>query len=73
MNPKIKSLLVGLLAGAALGAAIGWVVADNTEASGADGERLGAAVATLGPGDYFKLGISILTLAREFGQMMKRV
>jgi hypothetical protein len=71
MNPKIKSLLIGVLAGALLGAAIGWVVADGSEERGAGGERMG--VAALGPGDYFKLGISILTLAREFGQMMKRV
>lgn len=71
MNPKIKSLLIGLLAGATLGAAIGWVVADGADQRGENGERLG--VTALGPGDYFKLGISILTLAREFGQMMKRV
>lgn len=71
MNPKIKSLLIGLLAGATLGAAIGWVVADGADQRSESGERLG--VTALGPGDYFKLGISILTLAREFGQMMKRV
>lgn len=71
MNRKVKALLIGLLAGAALGAAIGWVVADGEEKVGTDGERLG--VTALGPGDYFKLGISLLTLAREFGQMMKRV
>lgn len=71
MNPKIKAMLIGLLAGAALGAAIGWVAADGQDEAADNGERMG--IAALGPGDYFKLGISILTLAREFGQMMKRV
>jgi hypothetical protein len=28
-------------------------------------------LAALGPGDYFQLGISILTLARQFGSMLR--
>ena len=51
-------------AGAFLGAAFGWVVGNNEP----DEEMPG--LAALGPGDYFQLGISILTLARQFGSMI---
>jgi hypothetical protein len=49
-----------------LGAAFGWVVGDNEPD---DDGKMG--LAALGPGDYFQLGISILTLARQFGSMLR--
>jgi hypothetical protein len=68
MNTKIKSVLIGLVAGALLGAAFGWVVSDG------DDEHSEGAVglAALGPVDYFQLGISILNLARQFGGMVRK-
>lgn len=62
----MKSILIGLVAGALLGGAFGWVVADNEPDE--DGQM---GLAALGPGDYFQLGISILTLARQFGSMLR--
>ncbi|MBX3016209.1 MAG: hypothetical protein KF832_32105 [Caldilineaceae bacterium] len=66
MNHRVKSIVIGLLAGAVLGGAFGWVVGDN-EPDG-DGKM---GLAALGPADYFQLGISILTLARQFGSMLR--
>ena len=65
MNYRTKTIIVGLLAGALLGAAFGWVIGDDD----LDEEMPG--LAALGPGDYFQLGISILTLARQFGSMIR--
>jgi len=66
MNHRVKSILIGLVAGALLGAAFGWVVGDNEPD---DDGKMG--LAALGPADYFQLGISILTLARQFGSMLR--
>ncbi|MEZ4870515.1 MAG: hypothetical protein R3C14_54805 [Caldilineaceae bacterium] len=66
MNHRVKSIVIGLVAGAVLGAAFGWVVGDNDPDE--DGEY---GLASLGPADYFQLGISILTLARQFGSMLR--
>ena len=65
MSHRTKSILVGLLAGALLGAAFGWVVGDQ------DPDEEMPGFAALGAGDYFQLGISILTLARQFGNMIR--
>ena len=67
MNNRTKSMLVGLLAGAVLGATFAWVVND-----GEDDEDTRVGLTALGPADYFTLGISILTLARQFSGMVKR-
>jgi len=64
MSHRTKTILVGLLAGAFLGATFGWVIGNNEP----DEEMPG--LAALGPSDYFQLGISILTLARQFGTMI---
>jgi hypothetical protein len=69
MKYRTKALLVGIGIGAAVGAILALTSADGyDEASAAENP-----IAALGPGDYFQLGISILTLARQFGQMLKRV
>jgi len=67
MNNKTKTLLIGTISGAVLGAALAWVASD------ADDVDLGtrSAVSQLGPGEYIALGISILTLARQFSHMMR--
>jgi hypothetical protein len=68
MNYKMKALLVGATAGALLGVVFAWI-ASNSE-SNERGEPAG--LAALGPGDYLQLGISILTLGRQFSSMVKK-
>ncbi len=69
MNHRMRSLLIGVFAGAMLGAAFAWVAGDNND----DGESDAVtAIKRLGPMDYFTLGIAILTLARQFGGMLKK-
>lgn len=68
MSHKGRTVIAGLVAGALLGAAFAWMASDSQ----GDGNEAGNPIAHLGPGDYFTLGISILTLARQFGSMLKR-
>mgnify|MGYP001825678083 CR=1 FL=1 len=68
MNHKTKSILIGVAAGALLGAAFAWVAGDGYDEENEEQNP----VAALGPTDYFQLGISILTLARQFGGMLRR-
>lgn len=69
MNYRTKALLIGTIAGACLGAILAL-----TSTSGYDEAAEGESpIAALGPSDYFQLGIGVLTLARQFGQMLKRV
>jgi len=67
MSDRVKTILVGLAAGAALGALIGWIASAGVDFEG--GEEHG--VAKLQPKDYLALGMSILTLARQFGDMLR--
>lgn len=59
-------ILTGVLAGAFLGGIFAWMASSRQ----GDGEQ--AAGAALGPSDYFQLGISVLTLARQFGAMINK-
>ena len=68
MNHRTRAILIGVVAGALLGAAFAWVAGDGSSKSSEDDNPISA----LGPVDYFQLGISILTLARQFGGMLKR-
>lgn len=70
MNPKLRSLLIGVGAGALLGATFAWVASEGADAD-EDGNPLNA-VSQLGPMDYFALAIAIFTLARQFGNMLKK-
>jgi hypothetical protein len=67
MNRKSKALFVGIVFGAIIGGIFGWL------ASGGENEEGESGLAALGPSDYFQLGIGILTLARQFGSMVKRL
>jgi hypothetical protein len=70
LNSKVKAVLIGSVSGAVLGAAFAWVASAVTD----DDEEttVGTALSSLGPMDYFSLGIAILTLARQFGGMVKK-
>ncbi|MGL4650861.1 MAG: hypothetical protein ACRC1H_15745, partial [Caldilineaceae bacterium] len=66
-------VLIGVLIGAAAGALFGWVSSAEGSRTNADGTRSGATgLSTLAPGDFLKIGISLLTLGRELGQMVRR-
>ncbi|MEM7132749.1 MAG: hypothetical protein AAF702_40980 [Chloroflexota bacterium] len=69
MSNRRKAVLIGLVSGALLGAAFAWVATDSDPDDDESGEIRG--VAKLGPTDYFSLGMSILTLARQFGDMLR--
>jgi hypothetical protein len=69
MKYRTKALLIGTVVGALVGAVLALTSASGDD--DADGSE--NPIAALGPSDYFQLGISILTLARQFGQMLKRV
>jgi len=69
MKYRTKALLIGT----GIGALIGAVLALTSAAGYDDAQSSESPISALGPGDYFALGISVLTLARQFGQMLKRV
>ena len=69
MKYRTKALLIGTVVGALVGAVLALTSAEGyDEASSSENP-----IAALGPADYFQLGIGVLTLARQFGQMLKRV
>jgi hypothetical protein len=69
MKYRTKALLIGT----GIGALIGAILALTSASGYDDAHSTESPIAALGPGDYFALGISVLTLARQFGQMLKRV
>ena len=69
MKYRTKALLVGTIVGALVGAVLALTSADGYD----EATRAENPIAALGPADYFQLGIGVLTLARQFGQMLKRV
>lgn len=68
MNYRTKALLIGALAGALLGGAFAWVASEGDP----DDPEAQIGLSKMGPSDYFQLGISILTLARQFGSMVRK-
>lgn len=69
MSHRVRALLIGVISGAFLGATFAWVA---SELSNDEDGSVSSAVAKLGPMDYFSLGIAMLTLARQFGGMLKK-
>ncbi len=69
MSQRMRSVIIGVAAGAFLGATFAWVA---SEFKGDEDSNASSAVAKLGPMDYFSLGIAILTLARQFGGMLRK-
>ena len=68
MNARKRGILIGAAAGALLGALIAWVYADarGDEDTNAD-QRV-----PLSPADWIRLGIAILGVARQLGDLIKR-
>jgi gas vesicle protein len=69
MSDRMKSVMIGALLGAAVGAIFGMIVGDANDSQVAVKRN---SLATVSPTDYMKIGISVLTLAREFGSMLKK-
>ncbi len=69
MSERMRSVLVGTLLGAAVGAIFGMIIGDANDSQVATKR---SSLATVAPADYMKIGISVLTLAREFGSMLKK-
>jgi hypothetical protein len=69
MKYRTKALLIGT----AIGAVVGAVLALTSVDGYGEAKASESPIAALGPSDYFQLGIGILTLARQFGSMLKRV
>lgn len=69
MKYRTKVLLIGTLVGAIFGAVLALISSEGyDEASSSENP-----IQTLGMGDYLTLGISMLTLARQFGGLLKRM
>ena len=64
-NNRRKAIVVGIAIGALMGAVFAWMATDIDD----DDEEGG--LARLGASDYFSLGMSVLTLARQFGDMLR--
>lgn len=61
-NPR--GIIIGALAGALLGALIGWAYTSSADEN--------QEKPSLSPTDYFRLGISLLGVAREVGVVVQR-
>jgi hypothetical protein len=59
-------ILLGVILGAVLGGSFAWLASSDSE----EGRK--TTFASLGPSDYFQLGIGVLTLARQFGAMIQK-
>lgn len=69
MKYRTKALLYGAIGGALIGVILALTSSDGYD----DAKASENPITALGPADYFQLGIGVLTLARQFGQMLKRV
>lgn len=66
MSDRNKAIFMGVVIGAFLGAAFAWIATN-----GEDKEGNQRGLSKLGPTDYFSISMSVLTLARQFGDMFK--
>lgn len=59
-------ILAGIVGGALLGGVFAWLSSARTD------EDSETALETIGPSEYFQLGIGVLTLARQFQSLLQR-
>ncbi len=65
-SSRNQIVALGVVLGALLGGSFAWLASSQSE------EGHETAIASLGPSDYFQLGIGVLTLARQFGSMIQK-
>jgi hypothetical protein len=68
VSDRQKAIIIGAVVGSSVGAILAWIASSGYDEEDPDGNP----VRSLGPGDYLALGIGVLTLARQFGGMLKR-
>lgn len=66
MERKQQRLIFGLVIGAIFGAVLAWIATNRDEPDS-------SAVARLKPGDWVKLGISLLGVARQMSELIEAV
>lgn len=67
MSERTKTIMGAIAIGAVCGAVLGWTATSNVDYM--DGEKHG--IENLGTKDYIALGMSLLTLARQVGEMLR--
>ena len=65
-SSRTAVIIAGIIGGALLGGVFAWLSSARTDE---DGET---ALDTIGPAEYFQLGIGVLTLARQFQSLLQR-
>jgi hypothetical protein len=65
-SSRMSIVALGIILGAVLGGSFAWLASSRSK------EGNETAFASLGPADYFQLGIGVLTLARQFGSMIQK-
>ncbi len=66
MERKQQRLIFGLVIGALFGVILAWIATNRDEPDN-------SAVARLKPGDWVKLGISLLGVARQMSELIEAV
>ena len=69
MNSRKRSILIGTIIGAILGALIAWVYVGSQP----EDDTSEDTPPKLAPADWVRLGIAILGVARQMGELLKRV
>ncbi len=73
MNPKQKSVVIGAVLGAALGAVGGYLFTRGVEMPQEQEEEPGLSLQAVPPGEWVKLGISILGVLRGIAELGERL